>query len=248
MDRKEAANDRTRKQLERQQNEAHETHMWVDRKEQEALLARLAKLEHDLQVAVDRNSVYERQTTAERSRFDQKVKKVGKEARQRNRHLVRQVNEEKGMASFKVKTLEGQLETATKTISDLREEARVAKEQCEQLKGACEQLKGACEEHCQAAAERRWKWATQPDKDRDIPIRGYSLEEDAEVLLTGALIEFEWMKGETFRTRVRGIKIRDALQAKIREIKRTWHRETAALREQIRDLKQALDAATLDTI
>lgn len=241
MDRKEAANNRTRKQLERQQNEAHSTHMWVDRKEQEALLARLAKLEHDLQVAVDRNSVYERQMTAERSRFDQKVKKVGKEVRQRNRHLVRQANEEKGTASFKVKTLERQLETATTTISDLREEARIAKEQCEQLKGACQ-------EHCQAAAERRWKWATQPDKDNDIPIRGYSLEENAEVLLTGALIEVDRMKGEASRLTVKGVHILRTLQAKIREIKRTWHRETAALHEQIRDLKQALDAATIDTI
>lgn len=241
MDRKEAANDRIRKQLERQLNEAHETHMWVDRKEQEVLLARLANLEHDLQVAVDRNSVYERQMTAERSRFGEKVKKVGKEARQRNRNLVRQANEEKGTASFKVKILESQLETATTTISDLREEARIAKEQCEHLKGACE-------EHCQAAAERRWKWATQPDKDRDIPIRGYSLEEDAEVLLTGALIEFERMKGEAFRTSIRWIKVREAFLAKIREIKRTWHRETATLREQIRSLKQALDAATIDTI
>lgn len=241
MDRKEAANDRTRKQLERQQNEAHETHMWVDRKEQEALLARLAKLEHDLQVAVDRNSVYGRQMTAERSCFDQKVKKVGKEARQRNRHLVRQANEGNGTATFKVKTLESQLETATTTISELREEARIAKEQCKQLKGACEG-------HCQAAAERRWKWATQPDKDRDIPIRGYSLEEDAEVLLTGALIEFERMKGECFRTSVRCVRVREAFLAKIRELKRKAWREAAALKEQNRILREALDAATLDNI
>ena len=47
---------------------------------------------------------------------------------------------------------------------------------------------------------------------------------------------------------VKGVNILRTLQAKIREIKRTWHRETAALHEQIRDLKQALDAATIDTI